>query len=226
MSKAKSRSRSYERKQPVAITPIEYGGLQVAYDHFNRELFKGALIDVFITYQRRARSGGHFSPDRFSARIGQSGKHELALNPDGFVGRSDEFILSVLVHEQCHVWQHHCAGHPAKRGYHDRKWAAQMKAIGLQPSSTGQRMAHYVIPGGAFQRAYEELAATGWALNLQSAHFEGPRGERKNKSKFTCPRCGQNAWGKPELAVVCKPCGVDMRDATTPTTRSYEQAAA
>jgi hypothetical protein len=39
--------------EPIAITPIEYGGLQEAYDHFNTELFGKSLPDVFITYQRR-----------------------------------------------------------------------------------------------------------------------------------------------------------------------------
>ena len=39
-----------------AITPVEYTGLQAAYDHFNKELFEGKLPDVFITYQRKARS--------------------------------------------------------------------------------------------------------------------------------------------------------------------------
>src|SRR5262252_9445660 len=60
----------YERKTDVtpAITPVEYGGLQQAYDHFNKELFDGALPDVFITYQRKAHSAGYFAPDRFSAR--------------------------------------------------------------------------------------------------------------------------------------------------------------
>jgi len=40
-----TRSASYERKfkETPAITPIEYGGLQEAYDHFNRELFGGNL---------------------------------------------------------------------------------------------------------------------------------------------------------------------------------------
>jgi hypothetical protein len=54
---------SYEQKidKPVAITPIEYGGLQEAFDHFNAALFNGVLPDVFITYQRKAHSNGYFS---------------------------------------------------------------------------------------------------------------------------------------------------------------------
>ena len=72
-----------------AITPVEYSGLQAAYDHFNKELFGGKLPDVFITYQRKARSLGYFSADRFNGRLDKTGRHELALNPDGFINESD-----------------------------------------------------------------------------------------------------------------------------------------
>ena len=172
---------------------------------------------MFITYQRRSHSRGYFSPDRFSGRVDKSGRHELALNPDHFISRSDEEITSTLVHEMAHVWQHQ-HGKPSKRGYHNREWAAKMKAIGLQPSNTGavggketgQQMTHYVIAGGPFQRAYSKLAAMGWKLNLESAHRPGPNGGRKSKTKFSCPACQQNAWGKPELAIICKLCGVEM----------------
>jgi len=77
-------------KTSTAITPVEYSGLQAAYDHFNKELFGGTLPDVFITYQRKARSLGYFSADRFNGRVDKTGRHELALNPDGFVGCSDK----------------------------------------------------------------------------------------------------------------------------------------
>src|SRR5262249_37720188 len=146
--------RSYEQKaNPDHITPIEYNGLQEAFDHFNRELFDNALPDVFITYQRRAHSRGYFSPDRFSARGGKFGRHELALNPDGFVDRTDEQICSTLAHEMAHVWQR-AHGSPPARGYHDREWANKMQSIGLMPSSTGMaggkqtgyRVTHYIIP--------------------------------------------------------------------------------
>jgi predicted SprT family Zn-dependent metalloprotease len=210
----KSRSYDQEPKPQSAITPIEYSGLQAAYDHFNKALFKDVLPDVFITYQRRAHSRGYFAPDRFSSRIGDHGRHELALNPDGFIGRTNEHILSTLVHEQCHVWQHAFLGHPIKRGYHDKEWAAQMKAIGLYPSNsgmagvreTGHQMQHYVIPGGHFQQAYNQLIAAGWQLNLQSAMRGNNTKAPKNKTKFTCTTCGQNAWGKPDLNVICGAC--------------------
>jgi SprT-like family len=134
----KTQRRSYERAadQPVAITPVEYSGLQEAYDHFTRELFDGQLPDVFITYQRKANSYGYFSPDRFTGRLDKTGRHELALNPDGFVNQSDQQVCQTLNHEMTHVWQH-AFGKPSACGYHNREWAAKMKTIGLQPSSTG-----------------------------------------------------------------------------------------
>ena len=107
VSKAKRAARSYQQEidQPVAITPIEYGGLQAAYDHFNHTLFEGALPDCFITYQRKAHSFGYFSADRFSGRIGKFAKHELALNPDAFINQTDEQVCQTLVHEMGHLWQ-------------------------------------------------------------------------------------------------------------------------
>jgi hypothetical protein len=211
MTKVMRRSHERKAEQPVAITPIEYGGLQEAYDHFNAALFDGVLPDVFITYQRKAHSFGYFSADRFSGRVGMFGKHELALNPDGFINQTDEQVCQTLVHEMVHVWQH-VKGKPAARGYHNKEWAAKMKAIGLQPSNTGavggkepgQQMSHYIIPDGPFAKAFAALAATGWRLNLQSAHRAGAKGGAN--SKFTCPSCGWNVWGKPDTSVFCKPC--------------------
>jgi hypothetical protein len=93
-------------------------------------------------------------------------------------------------------------------------FAAKMKSIGLQPSSTGdvggketgQRVSHYIIPGGAFEKTFTKLAVTGWKLNLQSAARAGAKGGLNNsKTTFRCS-CGQNAFGKPGLDVLCHPC--------------------
>jgi len=95
-----------------------------------------------------------------------------------------------------------------------------MKSIGLQPSSTGavggketgQAITHYILPGRPFAQAYAKLAVTGWKLNLQSAPRPGTPGGANSKTKFTCSSCGQNAWGKPDLAILCKPCKIQMRE--------------
>lgn len=196
------------------ITGTEYEGLQKAYDFFNRELFGGTLPQVLVTLQRHAGARGYFAPERFHGRIEESAVHELALNPDSFAGRSDEQILSTLAHEMAHVWQQ-THGRPPRRGYHNRQWAAKMKAIGLQPSDTaepggketGQKVSHYIVPKGAYARAYAKLAATGFQLHWQSAPASATApAKRASKTKFTCPDCGQNAWAKADSLLICGEC--------------------
>ena len=196
----------------AAITITEYQGFQRAYDFFNRELFEGNLPQVLVTLQRHARTYGYFSPGRFNGRIDKTVVHELALNPDGFAGRTDEMILSTLVHEMCHVWQQ-THGKAPRKGYHDRQWAAKMREVGLQPSSTGeeggketgQSVSHYIIPGGRYAQAYAKLAATGFQLHWQSIPSSA-RAVKPTRMKFTCPDCGQNAWAKPEARLICGQC--------------------
>lgn len=221
MSKAFRPGRSYN-PMTKPITEMEYGGLQRAFDFFKEHLFdERRMPDVLITYQRRAHSRGFFGADRFAGRDASRHinrpQHEIALNPDGFIGRSDQEILSTLVHEMVHLWQQE-RGTAPKRAYHNKEFAAKMKEVGLYPSNTGAvggretgaHMTHYILPDGPFTQAYEQLLAKGWRLNLESAVRPNNTEARKNKTKFTCPSCGQNAWGKPDLAVTCTPCGIPM----------------
>src|SRR5207248_3116704 len=139
------------------------------------ELFAGSLPHVLVTLQRHANTRGCFAPERFTGRIEKTAVHELALNPATITGRSDEEILSTLAHEMVHVWpQTH--GSPPRRSYHDREWAAKMKEIGLQPSTTaepggketGEKVTHYIIPGGSYATSYARLKAKGLQLHWQS----------------------------------------------------------
>jgi hypothetical protein len=223
---------SQQRSKP-SITGVEYRILQEAYDHFNRELFEGKLPDnIFITYQRKAGMLGHFSPDRFSGRVDELGRHELALNPDGFINQTDKQICQTLTHEMTHVWQQ-AFGKPSGRGYHNKEWAAKMKVIGLQPSSTGmvggketgQRMSDYILPDGPFDCSYDRLAATGWKLNLQSAPRPGGTKVPNSKVKSTCPACGGNAWSKPNYQLACIACGNVPMAPEAPEIQSYDVAA-
>jgi hypothetical protein len=198
----------------TVITLKEYQGFQKAYDFFNRELFAGGLPQVLVTLQRHANSRGYFSPQRFKGRVEKASVHELALNPDTFTGRTDELILSTLVHEMCHVWQE-TYGAPSRRGYHNREWAQKMREVGLQPTTTGkeggaetgQAVTHFILPKGRYETAYAKLAATGLQLNWQSLPAMGQgRGKISSKTKFSCPKCGQNAWAKPGALLICGVC--------------------
>lgn len=206
----------------ASLTEAEYGGFQRAYDHFNGKLFGGSLPAVLITLQRHANARGYFLAHSFTQRggtlaqvlMGENSAHELALNPDTFQGRTDEEILSTLAHEMAHVWQQ-CHGKPPRRCYHDKQWSSKMKAIGLQPTATGepggketgQRVTHCIISGGPFQRAYEELQASGFRLSWQAMpDLTAATKKAASKTKYTCPSCGTNAWAKPETNLICADC--------------------
>jgi len=32
------------------------------------------------------------------------------------------------------------------------------------------------------------------------------KAKKASKTKFTCPECGQNAWAKPDAALICGDC--------------------
>jgi hypothetical protein len=206
---------SYDQME--AISPRLYGSLQRAYDFFGPELFHIVLPEVVFGYQPRARSGGHYAHERYVIRADGSKRSLLALNPDTFIGQSDRQITSVFVHEMAHVWQF-AHGKPSG-AYHNKQWADVMESLGLMPSNTGgvggkrtgAKMSHYIIPDGPFDRAFDELESTGWRLEMESAPTREPdRKKSESKTKLTCPECAQAAWGKPNLAILCEPCGQRM----------------
>lgn len=197
-----------------AITKEQYDAFQKAYDFFNKELFAASLPPVLVTLQRHAKAYGFFSPERFIGRGDKAAAHELALNPDHF-GRTDEQILSTLVHEMVHVWQQ-THGTAPRKSYHDKQWAAKMKEVGLYPShtaepggkETGQKVSHYIIERGAFALSVAKLKATGFALRWQSRAADDKERQKKaaSKTKYTCPGCELNAWAKPGAVLICGEC--------------------
>jgi hypothetical protein len=70
---------------PDAAPTSQYQVIQSAFDHFNRELFLGALPHVMLTMDRsRRKSRGSFSWDRFGSRNADVTVHEICLNPNCF----------------------------------------------------------------------------------------------------------------------------------------------
>jgi hypothetical protein len=120
----------------------------------------------------------------------------------------------------CHIWQFRF-GDPGRGRYHNKEWADRMEALDLMPSDTeqsggkrtGQRMTHYIVDGGPFDRAAAELLASGWAVKRGSGAIEKPRGSDRSKVKFTCAACGQNAWAKDGARLVCGECDEPMASA-------------
>ena len=200
-------------------TTEAYGEFQRAYDHFNQALFGGSLPTCLITLHRESqRTRGYFAHNRF-VRLsdGRTATDEIAMNPMHFSTRSVVEVLSTLAHEMAHLWQAH-SGKPSRIAYHNKEWASKMKAIGLQPSATGepggketgQKMTHYIIDGGPFAVAAAELMKSGFMLSWADAATVADEKKKPAKSgnriKYTCPSCAANAWGKQGLKLICGEC--------------------
>ena len=199
----------------------EYGEFEDAFEHYNRELFISegdTLPPCLITMERKAKPVGYFKPMGWHRNGRTLTTDEIALHADPLT-RSVEEVLSTLVHEMAHAWQHHF-GKSSRAGYHNAEWSRRMVKLGLIPSDTGmeggkrtgQRMTHYVEAGGNFAASTERLLATGWAIPYTTTYEPDAKTARKvkTKTKYSCPSCDVNVWGKPELEITCNPCDARM----------------
>jgi hypothetical protein len=198
-----------------------YKTLDDAYRFFNKRLFGGRLPGCLITMQRKAKAYGYFAGGRFGTSDGKEVTDEIALNPSHFRDRTTEQSLSTLVHEMAHLQQHHF-GKPGRGGYHNKQWAAMMRAVGLIPSDTGasggrevgQKVSHYIEDGGRFAKACAALVGGGFDPFYVELWSEGDAAKRKkkaaSKTRYTCPDCDANAWAKPGMNLVCGDCDARM----------------
>jgi hypothetical protein len=209
--------RTKQRSSPEPLRPVsEYRSFQTAFEIFTAQLFDCSLnpSTIQITLVRKANTRGYFIPNKFAPRTpGGEPVDEIALNPDCFHGRSDYDILGDFAQLMVHKWQKD-HGKPSRRGYHNAQFAEKMKSIGLYPSSTGARdgketgakMMHYVIPGGPFDLVCQNLLKSGFELHWQSILADRQEAQRKLKTTFTCPDCGQKGYGPPTGAYRCDKC--------------------
>lgn len=198
-------------------TQDTYHQLEKAYTYFNRKLFASALPQCVMTLHRKKGATGYFWGDTWKQRDGEKLTDEIALNPETFRDRTTQDVLSTLVHEMCHLQQHHF-GKPSRNGYHNKEWAKLMKAVGLVPSDsgqpggkrTGQHVSHYVDDeiNGGFKNACAQLLAQGFSIPWQAMTRDDELARKKaaSKSKYTCPDCGLNAWAKPDVFLLCGKC--------------------
>ncbi len=219
-------------------TTKQSAALQKAFDHFNKTLFMDALPHVVLTLSReKARRLGYFWCKAWrDTNDDKQRVDEISLNPGHVRKDNIRKVLSTLVHEMVHLQQEYFGEQKPKRGYHNKEWSEMMELIGLIPSDTGkeggkktgQQMTHYIADGGRFDVACEALlskkfiipygdatmmpAGSGGADGSGGDTEEGGEKEakRKSKSKFTCPGCECNAWGKEDLNLKCGECDMTM----------------
>jgi hypothetical protein len=66
-------------------------------------------------------------------------------------------------------------------------------------------MTHYIEPDGRFaQVCAERIEKHGFILPYVEIWSGANAG--KNKTKYTCSRCGLNAWAKPGVLILCGEC--------------------
>jgi predicted SprT family Zn-dependent metalloprotease len=148
-----------------------YGELVQAFDFFNAELFDKRLSQCLLTFQREKHSCGYFSENRF-ANLDGTKVHEIAMNPSYFAIVPISQVMQTLVHEMTHLWQKQY-GTPSRGRYHNTEWGNKMESIGLMPSATGMpggartgdNMADYIIDGGRFFKACEQLLSQDYRLS-------------------------------------------------------------
>jgi hypothetical protein len=217
-------------------TNAQFAAYRAMWAYFNTVLFGGALGDVILNFSRLARSLGFFAPERWRD-AGDQVTHEISLNPAHLKRDNAKDAASTLVHEMAHLFRHG-QPNPPRNGYHDRQWADKMESLGLMPSSTaapggarvGYRMSHYIIPGGAFERAFEQMPPAcqlPWTCGIDD-EARGKGGDKKAKKakkeaarkvkvKYSCPDCELNVWGRAGLHLRCEDCDevLEAADGTT-----------
>ena len=199
--------------QTENFTKEQFTAIQNIYEYFNKNLFDGILNNCLLNFSRKSKAMGFFAPNRWG-KEGEEGKvHEISLNPE-FLKLGLQETLQTLAHEMAHLWQQD-HGKPSP-GYHNKEWARKMESFGLMPShngqpggrKTGKSMADYAIEGGLFLQVVADMPkefiyplVCRAELNLKAGSKPG-----KNKTKYTCPSCDSNIWGKAGLRVECSDC--------------------
>ena len=202
-------------KASASVTGAQFGAFEAMFRHFNARLFEGRLPPVLLNFSRHQGALGFFAPARWTRGEKGTTSHEISLNPSWLRRRAPIQVASTLVHEMCHLLQQE-RGTPGRRGYHNEEWARIMDSVGLGPSTTGERngkrvgqkVSHYIVEGGAFAKAFASMPET---CNLpllcdEPSPAAKAKAKKKNKTKYTCPGCSDNVWGKPELMIVCERC--------------------
>ena len=80
---------------------------------------------------------------------------------------------------------------------------------------TGETVSHYVLNDQPFQQASQKLLGQGFGLSWHDRATDGAVGKTpvptNTRAKYTCPRCGLNAWAKPKIVLLCGTCRVTLR---------------
>lgn len=195
------------------FTEAQFTAVQNIYQYFNKTLFGDTLNNCLLNFSRKSKAMGFFAPNRWGKENEKANIHEISLNPE-FLKLGIQESLQTLVHEMCHLWQHD-HGKPSA-GYHNKEWARKMEEVGLTPSNTGKpggkktgkNMADYATEDGIFLEVVAAMPKEFIYPFVCIAEMQPSKETKakKNKTKYTCPGCEANIWGKDGLRVECTDC--------------------
>jgi hypothetical protein len=66
-------------------------------------------------------------------------------------------------------------------------------------------VSHYIVEDGPFARAFKAFRFDETAL-YRDLWGDKETKERRYKTKYACPGCEMNVWGKPDLRIACIEC--------------------
>jgi len=145
----------------------DYITLDKAYQILNQKLFKHKLPKCNLLFcWGNTNTGAAFSPHHFGTNYFKNDLDTIKMNLNLLYIKSIEEILSYLVHEMVHLWQHHFGKSKTKYELsHDYEWANKMESIGLIPSDTGQeggrktgnKMNNYIDKTGKFYKVAKAI---------------------------------------------------------------------
>ena len=95
-------------------------------------------------------------------------------------------------------------------------------------------MSHYIIPGGAFDRAFESMPSAcqlPWTCGIEEGRGKKAKkakkeAARKVKVKYSCPECEANVWGRAGLHLHCDDCDEELETADAAANKCAARKAA
>jgi hypothetical protein len=219
-------------------TEDQFLSYQNIFDYFNEVLFEGQLPGVLLNFSRKAKTHGFFAPERWEdgkkSRSHEISLNPETLERESVLVFSTLVHEMVHLWQQEFGKPSRTAYH--NQEWADKMESVGLIPSNTgQPGGkkTGQSVSHYILAGGPFENAFEAMpedlkrlpftaieyiqkpaaGAEGSGEGEEDGDGEGKtkkKGKNKSqyKAKFTCPDCGQNAWGKEDLSILCNNCKV------------------
>ena len=215
----------------VSYNECVYRTIQKAVKAMEERFFtcrgKQPLPDIVVSLNNRCgkRVAAYVNPEYMYDRVKQDKVHYLAINTD-YLDRDAGETLATIYHELCHVYE--CTYiHIPRNGYHSKAWEALMTEAGLRPvyqNKAKTSVGTEIMEGGEFEafvkgfleehggfllpvRYKEDMEVRKPEGNQDRPVADNADRERKtynrNKTKYKCPLCGANVWGKPQLVLFC-----------------------